>query len=278
MSGATPREVSFPGAAGDAVSALLVSSTAPAPHAGVLFLHWGFGDRTSFAAEALALAPYGATSLLVDAPGFGARKGPRMPVRDARVVRAYVEQLLGDLSLALTLLCDQPGVHGGRLAFIGHSLGATIAGAFLAAEPRVCAAALLTGHPELSRVWLAKPTAEAARELEAFDGVRTLGRSDAALFFQFATRDEFIPRDAAERYLGAAHAARREVGWYASDHALERDPLALRDRVRWLGARLGLERVADEALARVRLPRGQVWKYRAIKPLLALASRVAKPG
>jgi len=55
------REVSFAGASGDRVSALLVAATSPPPHAGLLFVHWGFGDRTSFAREASAYAACGAT-------------------------------------------------------------------------------------------------------------------------------------------------------------------------------------------------------------------------
>jgi dienelactone hydrolase len=256
---------------------LLVPALTAAPHAGLVFLHWGFGDRTSFTAEASCYAAGGATSLLLDAPGFGARKGPRIPHEDPRVVRTYCEELLADLRAAVDRLCAEPGVDAERIGFVGHSLGATIAGAFLAAEPRVRAAALLTGHPDLSRVWLARAGAEGGRELEAFDGARAIGSSEAALLFQFAERDEFISRETAERYVAAADASRREVAWYASDHALESDPRALRDRARWLDARLQLAAPADAALARVRLPRAQVWKYRVIKPLLALASRLAAP-
>ncbi len=272
------KEISYAAAGGESATALLVSARAPAPNAGILFLHWGFGDRTSFLSEAIAYAECGATSLLIDAPGFGARKGPLIPNADPRVVRSYCERLLAELRGAIDLLCARPGVDRERIAFVGHSLGATIAGAFLASEARVRAAALLAGHPDLSRLWLAKPSADASRTLDELDGARAIGRANAALLFQFAERDEFIPREAADRYLAAANASRRDARWYVADHALEGDGRALRERARWLCEQLRCAPPADGALARVRLPRAQVWKYRAIKPLLALANRFAKPA
>lgn len=275
MSDGGAQQISYASAGGERVSALLVPATTPAPHAGIVFLHWGFGDRTSFRAEALAHAGCGATSLLIDAPGFGARRGPRIPNADAGTVRAYAAQLVADLGAGVDLLCRQPGVERQRLGFVGHSLGAAIAGAFLAAEPRISAAVLVAGHPEPSRLWLAKPDAEASRSLEPIDALRTLAKAQALLLFQFAERDEFIPRAAAERFVAAAKEP-RAVRWYACDHACQ-GAAVLRERAVWLGERLALEPANDAALARVALPRAQVWKYRAIKPLLAIANRFAKP-
>jgi dienelactone hydrolase len=237
MGPASTRDVSFAGAASDSVSALLVAASAPPLHAGLLFLHWGFGDRTSFAAEALALAPCGVTSLLIDAPGSGERRGPRIPARDASLVRAYAEQLLGDLARALDFLCAQPGIDPARIGYVGHSLGATIAPAFLAREPRVRAAVLMAGTGALSRLWLSGRNEEAARSLEDLDGVRCLPRVSAALLFQFAERDEFIARADADAQIAAAREP-KQVLHYECGHEL--DARALQDRARWLGAQLGL--------------------------------------
>jgi dienelactone hydrolase len=252
MSESSARATSFPGARGE-VSALLVEATSAPPRAGLLFLHWGFGDRTSFAREADAYASAGATSLLIDAPGFGGRSGPRVGSRDARAVRAYAEQQLGELERALDFLCAQPGVDPARIGYVGHSLGATIAPAFLARAPRVRAAVLMAGTGTLSRLWLQGRNEEGSRSLEDLDGVRCLSRVSASLLLQFGERDEFITRADAEAQIAAAREPKR-VCWYDADHALGAP--ALQDRGRWLAEQLQL---AEPALARVEpLPRAQV--------------------
>jgi dienelactone hydrolase len=268
------REVSFAGHAGDAVSALLISATSHAPHAALLFLHWGFGDRKSFGREAAAYAAAGASSLLVDAPGYGARKGPRVGAKDPRRVRAYAEQTLGDLTRALDFSCAQPGVDPARIGFVGHSLGASIAGAFLAREPRVHAAVLMAGTGALSRLWLTARDADDSRSLEDLDSARCLPRASAALFFQFAERDAWIERADADAQVAAAPAAKR-VQWYACDHAL--DAAAARDRARWLAQQLGFAR--EPALPEGELlPRGQLRVSRVVGAARRLAMRFSKRG
>jgi dienelactone hydrolase len=262
------REVSFAGATGDRVSALLVAATSPPPHAGLLFVHWGFGDRTSFAREASAYAACGATSLLVDAPGFGLRKGPRVGAKDPRVVRAYAEQLLGDLARALDFLCAQHGVDAGRVGYVGHSLGATIAPAFLARDPRVRAAVLMAGTGALSRLWLRGRNEDGARSLEDLDGVHCLPRVRSALLLQLAERDAFITRADGDAQISAANEPKQAL-WYACGHEL--DARALQDRARWLAARLGLASYAsiqnDDWL-----PREQVRVSRVVGAVLRAAS------
>jgi dienelactone hydrolase len=261
-------EVSFPGASGDVVSALLVNATSTPPHAGLLFVHWGFGDRTSFAREAEAYAAAGATSLLIDAPGSGARKGRHIPAREVAFVRAYSEQFLGDLSRALDFLRAQPGVDAARLGFVGHSLGATIAPAFLAREPRVRAAVMMAGTGSLSRLWLSGRNEDGARSLEDLDGVRCLPRVRSALLLQLAERDAFITRADGDAQIAAANEPKQAL-WYACGHEL--DARALQDRARWLGAQLGLS--ADPATpAADWLPRKQVRLSRVVGAVQRAAS------
>jgi alpha-beta hydrolase superfamily lysophospholipase len=272
--GMNANEVGFAGANGDGVSALLVPARTAAPHAGLLFLHWGFGDRTSFAREAEAYAACGVTSLGIDAPGFGARKGPRVGAREPARVRAYAEQLLGDLAAATSFLCAQPGVAPDRIAYVGHSLGATIAGAFLAREPRVRAAVLMAGAGELSRLWLQRRDPEGSRALQDLDAVRCLPRARAALYFQFAERDAWISRADAEAQLAAAPEPKR-ADWYACDHALGAD--ALRDRARFLAGALALASGPDLP-AGDQLPRRQLRTQRVVAPLVRFASWLSRRG
>lgn len=239
---------------------------------GLLFLHWGFGDRTSFAREAEAYAEAGAVSLLIDAPGFGARKGPRVGAREPAGVRAYAEQLLGDLARAVDFLCAQPGVEPARLGYVGHSLGATIAGAFLAREPRMRAAVLMAGAGTLSKLWLRGRNPDGARSLEDLDSVRRLPAASASLFFQFAERDAWITRADAEAQLAAAREP-KQAKWYACDHAL--DALAARDRARWLAQQLGFSREPVLPVGEL-LPRGQVRISRAVGGALRISSWFSK--
>jgi dienelactone hydrolase len=270
MNRSNARDVSFAGSAGDAVSARLLG-TPNGSRAGMLFLHWGFGDRTSFEREAAAYVP-GAVALCIDAPGFGARAGARVPARDARFVRAYAERLLGDLARGVDFLCAQPGVDAARIGLVGHSLGATIVPAFLAREPRVRAAVLMAGTSALSRLWLTTRNADGARSLEDLDAVRCLPRIRAALLFQFAQRDEFISRADAEAQIAAARGP-KQATWYACDHAL--NAAAFGDRARWLGEQLGF--AGEPGLpAHELLPRAQVRRYRLIAPVVRLASWLSR--
>jgi hypothetical protein len=72
---------------------------------------------------------------------------------------------------------------------------------------------------------------EARRQLEVLDGVDSLSFVTAALFLQFAERDEWVTRVDADTQAASA-AASTQVRWYDADHALSSK--ALFDRARWL--------------------------------------------
>jgi dienelactone hydrolase len=266
------RDVTILGANGETVSAWVRRPTDTEPRAGLLFVHWGFGNRESFLLQACAFSS--ALPLLIDAPGFGARRGPRVPTTDARAARDYAQQFLGDLTHAVDFLCAQPGVDSARIGFVGHSLGATIAPAFLAREPRVRAAVLMAGAGRLSRLWLNARDAEGRAALEAFDGVRCLPEVRARVLFQFAERDEFITRADAEEQLAAAREP-KDARWYRCDHAL--DARAASERASWLAQQLGFAddwQLPDDEL----LPHSQLRRYRMLKPLLRVASWLTPRG
>src|SRR5262245_21713213 len=66
--GAKVYDVTYPSPKGGRVTAYLVTPVGPGPHAGVVFGHWGYGDRTEFLPEAKLYATAGMVSLLVDYP------------------------------------------------------------------------------------------------------------------------------------------------------------------------------------------------------------------
>jgi dienelactone hydrolase len=269
------RELAYEGAGEGRVAAWLVAPDAKGPHAGVLWLHWGFGSRDSFLAEAEALAASGVVSLLPNAPGYGGRPGPRPLFRAAPAARAYAEQAVAELRAGLDQLCAEPGVDAARIGFVGHSLGASVGGAFLGADPRVSAAVLLAGTGRISRLWLPRASDAERTALAALDGAAWIARTQAACLFQYAERDEWITRGDAAEYAGAAPEPKRVLR-YACDHAF--DAAARRDRAAWLHERLALGSLDEAALARAALPARDRFGYRLVKPLLALERRFAKPA
>lgn len=214
-------------------------------------------------------AATGATSLLIDAPGFGSRKGPRIPTKNAPAAFAFCEQLVGDLQRALEYLSAQPGVDTGRLAFVGHSLGASIGGAFLKTVPEMKAAALMAGTGMLSHVWLTSAVADAAQLVEPFDGIRCLPQVRTSLLLQFAKHDEFISKTDADAQIAAAPDP-RAVDWQDCDHAF--DANALQTRYNWLSDQLDLDDNVSFK-GNQTLPNSQIWRYKIAKFILRVTNR-----
>jgi dienelactone hydrolase len=274
LPGATLRGVSYAsGGEGDRVTAWLVVPEAPRPHAGVLFLHWGFGSRDSFLPEALALARSGAVSLLPNAPGFGGRRGPRPLFGAAAPARAYAEQAVRELRRGLDFLAALENVDAERLAFVGHSLGASVGGQLAGADARVRAAVLAGGTGAISRLWLPRASPEERAALAELDAVAWIGRARAACLFQFGTQDEWIAPADAEAYAAAAPEPKR-LCWYPSDHAF--DAAARLGRATFLAEPLRLGPLDEAALALAALPRGERVRYRLARPFVALARRFAR--
>jgi hypothetical protein len=76
--GITIHDISWTGLAQDRIKAFLVTPSGTGSVAGIVFVHPGPGDRSTFLGEARELAGMGAACLLIDAPwsdsaGFGRR-------------------------------------------------------------------------------------------------------------------------------------------------------------------------------------------------------------
>ena len=111
---------------GGRVTAYLVVPAAKGPHAGLVFGHWGQGNRTEFLPEATLYARAGAASVLIDYPW--ARPAPwRRPLKqenDPEGDHALFVQAVIDLRRGLDLLAAREGVDPKRLGYVGHSFGA----------------------------------------------------------------------------------------------------------------------------------------------------------
>lgn len=265
------RDISYASPMGGAVTATVLTPKATAPSAGMLMMHWGFGNRLSFLSEAAVYARSGAMVLLIDAPGAGGR-GRRLPALDkAEFARPYLIQCVSDLRRGVDLLL-QRGTNGMRIGYVGHSLGAAVGVPFCGIEDRLTAAVLMTPLGDLSHGgWSLSPDRHYRETMKPLDGTTLIGDARCELYFQFATRDPWVDRGAAARLCAAAPKARQD--WYEADHRLS--PAALRDRVRWLCKQLGLAFPIASDLSDIRLPHSDLWRHWVTAPLFRAAKRFA---
>jgi dienelactone hydrolase len=162
--------------------------------AGIVFVHWGEGDRTEFVADALALAESSCVSILVSAPSArpAASRSP-----DVVTEREQYLQTVVDVLRAIDWLVARDDVDRARLAFVGHSFGAHIGGILAAVDGRPRAYVLMGGVASLTRYkrtmsYLAVAEARATTappnwerylaSLEPLDAERFLPRARAAAF------------------------------------------------------------------------------------------------
>jgi pimeloyl-ACP methyl ester carboxylesterase/dienelactone hydrolase len=235
---------------GGRVPAYLILPPGDGKHPAALFLHPGRGSRTTFVDEAVELArDRGFVSLTISAPFLrpenrGKRGGnPWNP----EVSRKEQVQTILDVRRGFDLLAGRPEVDPKRLAYVGHSLGATVGGTLVGVEKRPIAYVLMAGYSSLTNAtatghdqgalafqeFLTLEQQKAYMDaLAPLDAVNYLGQSrPAKLFFQFAKNDEFItPLDAATSL--AATPDPKDVKWYDTDHYFNTE--ARRDREEWL--------------------------------------------
>jgi len=243
-------DLSYASPLGGRVPAYLILPPSPGKHPAVLFLHPGQGSRSTFVDEAVALAKdHGMVSLTIGAPFLrpenqGKRGGnPWHP----EVSRKEQIQAVVDIRRGFDLLISRPEVEPKHMAYVGHSLGATVGGILADVERRPVAFVLMAGYPSLTHAvqhnsdqgaiaFQELATSEQKKAyvdaLEPLDALHYVGHAaPAKLFFQFAKRDEFItPWDAAA-YLQTASDP-KEVKWYDTSHSLNEE--ARRDREEWL--------------------------------------------
>jgi dienelactone hydrolase len=258
--GAKVYDVTYASPKGGRVTAYLVTPAVPGPHAGIVFGHWGPGDRTEFLPEAKLYAAAGAVSLLVDYPWVRPaawRKKLKLLEDPETDHRAFVQAVI-DLRRGLDLLAARSDVDPQRLAYVGHSYGAQWGAILSAIDPRLKGAALVGGVPDAAAIYrdnddpdVVEMRAHTPREkrdafLKVYDrtaAIRYVPHAAAPLLFQFARHERLFDRAAMERYAAAATGT-KTVKWYDAGHDLN-DPQALIDRAAWLKDRVALRPVAE---------------------------------
>jgi dienelactone hydrolase len=255
----TVRDVILSPAAGDReLKAYIVEPEGKGAFAGVLWVHW-LGDpattnRSEFLDEALALAPQGVVSLLVDAMWSAPEwYGHRVPEQD------YENSLRQVISLrrALDVLATHPSVDPARLGFVGHDYGGMygmlMAGADL--RPRTYVYVAVAASLSEWAFFANQPASKAAylrqnAALELTDALRRV--TNASTLFQFGATDAYVSRASTTILFSAAHDP-KENKVYQDDHAM-RLPAVAQERDAWLEKELGLkqgtERPGEGAVTR----------------------------
>ncbi|MGE5205605.1 MAG: alpha/beta hydrolase family protein [Chlamydiota bacterium] len=249
------EDVSYTSPKGGGVPAFLIVPPGKGPFAGLVFVHWGQGDRSEFLAEAVMLAHAGAESLLIDAP----YNRPGAPVMDTfthpEIERDGYIQLVVDVRRGVDLLLSRPEVDGKRIGYVGHSLGATWGGPLAAADKRIRALVLMGGLPTITdfsgndyistvvhKAYTPEQIATYVKVISPVNPERFVKQSaPATLFFQFARHDRYITPRFAREYFDAAAQPKRQKFYFCS-HEFN-DPAALMDRDQFLEKELGLKPV-----------------------------------
>jgi dienelactone hydrolase len=254
ISGIAVHDISYASPKGGSVPAFLVVPPGKGPFPAVIFVHWGQGNRTEFLSEALILARSGVESLLIDGtfnrPG-GAGDDFTHPEKEKQ---GYI-QLVTDIRRGGDLLQSCREVDGKRIAYVGHSYGATWGGALAGVEHRICAHVLMGGLPQLGDlsdnkwIWEQITKKYTKEQIEAYKKAYApleprnfIGLAPpSTVLFQFAERDQFITPNLAKIYWEAAREPKLQK-WYYTSHEFN-DPKALIDRDQFLEQQLKLRPV-----------------------------------
>lgn len=255
--GVTVRHITFDNSLGGRVIASLVTppDDAKPPHAGILWAHWLEGgdnssNRAEFLDEAIQLArEEGVVSVLpdcfwaTDAKRWVARKGFWWTSEAKHDTEMSIRQVV-ELRRALDMLLSQPGVDPARVGYVAHDFGAMYGTIIAAVDRRPKFYAMMAATTTFSEWFLFGSKLTPAEEkqyikdMSPLDPVRFVAHaSPAALYFQFAHADYYVPERTAQILYDAASTP-KEVSWYDAGHDLKHDQ-AQPDRMAWVKRQLG---------------------------------------
>jgi dienelactone hydrolase len=258
-------DFSYASPKGGRVPAYLVLPPGKGPFAGVIWGHWcwensEFRNRKEFLDEAVAIAPAGVASLLIDLPL--ARTG-YVPDKDPLSTKQIDDlvQMVVDIRRGADLLLARPFVDPKRLAYVGHSCGATAGGIVSGVDKRFRAFVLMSGglSDEADRK---TPAFQEFREkvgpekMDAFvakyswtDAGKYISHAaPATLFLQYATQEKFLTPEIAKATAALASEP-KQFKLYDAPHALNAE--ARRDRIAFLTEQLQLKPLPLDVIAAI---------------------------
>lgn len=251
------QDVSFKSPMSGKVSAYLIVPPEPQPQAGLIFGHWGQGNRGEFMDEAVVLAHLGCISFCLDAPFR--RPGAYEPEEEQPQADL---QWIVDVRRAVDILQDRFELSPEHLGYVGHSFGASFGGVIAGIEHRIKAYVFMAGvasltesmrtskHPSIVRARENTPPEEWEAMLVAeapYDARHYIGQAaPSSLLFQFARQDDFVSVQQAEHYFALASEP-KQIAWYEHcNHELSKE--ARLDRAIFLCQQLGLPLPSQQVL------------------------------
>lgn len=255
--GTTIQDMTYASPRGGKVPAYLIFPSQQAPRAGLIFGHWGEGNREEFVGEAVILAHLGFVSLCPDAP----HQRPMEHEPPLAEIPQGDLQWIVDVRRGVDLLLERFKLSSEHLGYVGHSYGATFGGAIAGIEHRIKAYVLMAGvsalsesmqtstHPLLVEERKHTPPEEYRAYLAALaplNACHYIGQTAPShLFFQFARDDEFVRAEEGQRYFDLASEP-KQIAWYDCKH--EFNTPARLDRAIFLCDQLGLAQPSQEIL------------------------------
>jgi hypothetical protein len=249
QNGAIVQDITYASPRGGKVPAYLILPTQEPSRVGLIFGHWGEGNRTEFVDEAVVLTRLGIASLCLDAPN-------RRPAwYEPQQMQPQTElQWIVDVHRGVDVLQETCSLVPAHVGYVGHSYGATFGGVVAGIEHRISAFVLMAGWyalSELARTSTIPVLAEARSKFppEVFaiymdamaplDARHYIGHAAPShLFFQFASNDPGVSIEVGERYFELASEP-KQIAWYENcGHALNAQ--ARIERTTWLCAQFGL--------------------------------------
>jgi len=193
--GATIRDITYTGEAGQPVDAYLVVPAGKGPFPAVLFEH-GMGDnRDQLIDEAVTLARQQHVVGLV----------PTRPVTLATSGTDEAILQIREMRHGFDVLASQPGVDKSRLGYVGFSMGAVLGAEIVAFEGRIKTAVLMEGVPSVAQSWLDT-------------NVLAPHATKASLLFMFGHGDTYYHTDDANAW-AALFKGQTQVLWYDQGHS-----------------------------------------------------------
>jgi cephalosporin-C deacetylase-like acetyl esterase len=259
------HDISYVSPKGGRVPAYLVVPEGKGPFAAVLWGHWyqegsELRNRKEFLDEAIALAPSGVVSLLIDSPI--ARTGyqqPKDPLDEIQI--DYRVQTILDMRRGADLLLARADVDSHRLAYVGHSYNAATGGFLSGIDKRFRCFVLMAGNLS-DQVDLKSNELQDFRQHigpERFDafmkryswldqGRYVSHAAPATVLLQYATQEDFLSPSRTREY-AAIVSEPKQYKLYDAKHALNAE--ALRDRIAFLAEQLHFTPPAPAVLARI---------------------------
>lgn len=261
----TIHDISYASPKGGRVPAYLVVPSGKGPFGAVIWGHWympgsEFLNRKEFLAEAVALAPSGVVSLLIDGPI--ARPGhveDETPLNEQQITDRV--QAIVDMRRGADLLLARRDVDRKRLAYVGHSYNAET-GAFLSGIDRRFKCFVLMAGSMSDEITLKSKELQDYRQKvgpEKFDafmakyswldqGKYVAHAAPAFVFLQYASQEAFLTPERDREYAAVVSEPKR-FKLYDAPHALNAE--ARRDRIEFLAEQLHFRPPSPSVIASV---------------------------